>query len=214
MVFGSAASQKHLLFLLLFYISKWKSLSRVWLFLLYSSWNSPGENTRVGSLSLLQGIFPSQGSNPSLPHCRQILYQLSHKGSPFFFTKKFLFLLYFTLQYCIGFAIHWHESTTGVHAFPNMNPPPTGKSLFRIQFSSVAQSCLTLCDPMNCSTPGLPIHHQFPEFTQTHVHWVGDAIQPSHPLSSPSIYLQMLNQFCLPRVSPTWSWGIILFMHC
>ena len=55
-----------------------------------------------------------------------------------------------------------------------------------IQFSSVAQSCPTLCDPMNCSTPGLPIHHQLPEFTQTHVHRVSDAIQPSHPLSSPS----------------------------
>ena len=55
-----------------------------------------------------------------------------------------------------------------------------------IQFSSVAQSCLTLCDPMNCSMPGLPVHHQLPEFTQTHVHWVCDAIQPSHPLSSPS----------------------------
>ena len=55
-----------------------------------------------------------------------------------------------------------------------------------VQFSSVTQSCLTLCDPMNCSTPGLPVHHQLPEFTQTHVHWVGDAIQPSHPLSSPS----------------------------
>ena len=54
-----------------------------------------------------------------------------------------------------------------------------------VQFSSVAQSCLTLCDPMNCSTPGLPVHHQLPEFTQTHVHRVGDAIQPSHPLSSP-----------------------------
>ena len=54
------------------------------------------------------------------------------------------------------------------------------------QFSSVAQSCPTLCDPMNCSTPGLPVHHQHPEFTQTHVHRVGDAIQPSHPLSSPS----------------------------
>ena len=55
-----------------------------------------------------------------------------------------------------------------------------------VQFSSVTQSCPTLCDPMNCSTPGLPVHHQLPEFTQTHVHWVGDAIQPSHPLSSPS----------------------------
>ena len=53
-------------------------------------------------------------------------------------------------------------------------------------FSSVAQSCLTLCDPMNCSTPGLPVHHQPPEFTQTHVHQVSDAIQPSHPLSSSS----------------------------
>ena len=55
-----------------------------------------------------------------------------------------------------------------------------------VQFSSVTQSCLTLCDPMNFSTPGLPVHHQLPESTQTHIHWVGDAIQPSHPLSSPS----------------------------
>ena len=54
------------------------------------------------------------------------------------------------------------------------------------QFSSVTQPCPTLCDPMNRSTPGLPVHHQLPEFTQTHVHWVGNAIQPSHPLSSPS----------------------------
>ena len=56
----------------------------------------------------------------------------------------------------------------------------------KAQFSSVAQSCPTLCDPMNRSMPGLPVHHQLPEFTQTHVHRVGDAIQPSHPLSSPS----------------------------
>ena len=54
-----------------------------------------------------------------------------------------------------------------------------------VQFSSVAQSCPTLCHPMNRSTPGLPVHHQLPEFTQTHAHWVSDAIQPSHPLSSP-----------------------------
>ena len=51
---------------------------------------------------------------------------------------------------------------------------------------NVTQSCLTLCDPMNRSTPGLPVHHQLPEFTETHVHRVSDAIQPSHPLSSPS----------------------------
>ena len=55
-----------------------------------------------------------------------------------------------------------------------------------VQFSSVAQSCPTLCDPMNCSTPGLPVHHQLREFTQTHVHRFRDAIQPSHPLLSPS----------------------------
>ena len=61
------------------------------------------------------------------------------------------------------------------------------KSFFlTYQFSSVAQSCPTLCDPMNRSTPGLPVHHQLPEFTQTHVYWVSDAIQPSHPLWSPS----------------------------
>ena len=55
-----------------------------------------------------------------------------------------------------------------------------------VQFISVAQSCLTLCNPMDCSMPGLPIHHQLPEFTQTHIHQVVDAIQPSYPLSSPS----------------------------
>ena len=59
-------------------------------------------------------------------------------------------------------------------------------SLPKHQFSSVAQSCLTLCDPMNHSKPGFPVYHQLPEFTQTHVHQVSDAIQPSHPLWSPS----------------------------
>ena len=56
----------------------------------------------------------------------------------------------------------------------------------QLQFSSVPQSCLIHCDPMDCSIPGLPVHCQLLEFTQTHVHWVSDAIQPSHPLSSPS----------------------------
>ena len=55
-----------------------------------------------------------------------------------------------------------------------------------VQFSSVAQSCLTLCDPIDCSMPGFPVHHQLPELAQTHVHLVGDAIQPSHPLLAPS----------------------------
>ena len=57
--------------------------------------------------------------------------------------------------------------------------------MLSVQFSSVTQSCLSLCNLMDCSTPGLPVHHQLPEFTQTHVHQVSDAIQPSHPPSSP-----------------------------
>ena len=70
-------------------------------------------------------------------------------------------------------------------------------------FSSVAQSYPTLCDPMNCSTPGLPLHHQLPEFTQTNVHWVGDAIQPSHPLSSPSP----------PALNPSWHQGLFQWVN-
>ena len=99
-----------------------------------------------------------------------------------------------------------------------------------IQFSSVAQSCPTLCDPMNYSTPGLPVHHQLLEFTQTHVHWVGDAIQPSHPLSSPSpapstsqhqSLFQWVNsshavakvlEFQLQHQSFQWTPGLISFM--
>ena len=69
---------------------------------------------------------------------------------------------------------HWKEMSHQAKGRPS------------VQFSSVAQSCPTLCDPMNRSTPGLPVHHQLLEFTQTHVHQVGDATQPSHPLSSPS----------------------------
>ena len=72
--------------------------------------------------------------------------------------------------------------------FPSLSFSHCHSGLFPIlvQFSSVSPSCLTLCDPMNRSTPGLPVHHQLPEFTQTQVHLVSDAIQPSHPLSSPS----------------------------
>ena len=78
-----------------------------------------------------------------------------------------------------------------------------------VQFSSAAQSCRTLCDPMNRSMPGLPVHHQLPEFTQTHVHRVSDAIQPSHPLSfpsptapSPSQHQSLFNESTLPMRWP------------
>ena len=66
------------------------------------------------------------------------------------------------------------------------NSPITGIYVQHTQFSSVAQLCPALCNPMDCSTPGFPVHHHLPEIAQTHVHQVGDAIQPFHPLSSPS----------------------------
>ena len=68
------------------------------------------------------------------------------------------------------------------------------KGNFEYQFSSVAQSCLTLCEPMDCSTPGFPVHHWLPELAQTHVHGAGDAIWPSHPLLSPSLPALNLSQ--------------------
>jgi len=76
-----------------------------------------------------------------------------------------------------------------------------------VQFSSVAQSCPTLCDPINCSTPGLPVHHQLPEFTQTHVHRVSDAIQPSHPLSSPFPPTPNPSQHQSFPMSQLFTWG-------
>ena len=78
---------------------------------------------------------------------------------------------------------------------------------FLVQFSSVAQLCPTLCNLMNRSTPGLPVHHQLPEFTQTHVHWVGDAIQPSHPLLSPSPPAPNTSQHQSFPMSQLFTWG-------
>ena len=86
------------------------------------------------------------------------------------FTKFFVFLLHVTVL---------HEEESRLPLADILAKPES------VQFSSVAQSCPTLCDPTNRSTPGLPVHHQLPEFTQTHVHRVSDAIQPSHSLSSP-----------------------------
>ena len=81
----------------------------------------------------------------------------------------------------------YSNSTKPWPSICKLNDTPRGAKPVPVQFSSVAQSCPTLCDPMNCSMSGFPLHHQLPEITQTHVHWVGDAIQPSHPLSSPSL---------------------------
>ena len=84
------------------------------------------------------------------------------------------------------FALSHRVQKTVLYICVSFAVSHTGLSFSSVQFSSVAQSCPTLCDPMNRNTPGLPVHHQLLEFTQTHIHWVSDAFQPSHPLSSPS----------------------------
>ena len=158
----------------------------------------------MSSRSLLQGTFPTQGSNPGLLHCRRILHQLSHQGSPTGEGVPHSCILSpcFSNSYAeyIMRNAGLEEAQAGIKiAGRNINNLRYAddttlkaenieelKSLLKVQFSAVTQSCPTLCDPMNRSTPGLPVHHQLLEFTQTHVHRVGDAIQPSHPLSSPS----------------------------
>ena len=116
---------------------------------LLSPWDSPGENTGVGSYSLLQGVFLTHGWNLGVLHSRWI--------------------------------------------FPHQ---PPGKPFCKACFCrSVAQSCLMLCRPMHCITPGFSVLHYLPEFSQTHVHWLGDAIQPSHPLLPPSLPALYLSQY-------------------
>ena len=126
---------------------------------------------------LQQCYFMSKGTN---------LRSLSSKAA--WTTKKFLdstHKLYHTVIYLSLTSFNWRNILQVIHvcySFLWLISIP----LRYIHISSVAQSCLTLSDPMNCSTPGLPVHHQLPESTQTHVHWVGDAIWPSHALSTPS----------------------------
>ena len=125
-------------------------------------WISLGKNANVGCHSLLRWIFLTQGLDFGLLHYRQILYQLSYQVSP------------------LNTELHINNPS------PSLEPICLWANILSIQFSSVTQSCPTLCNSMNHRTPGLPVHHQLPEFTQTHVYQVSDAIRPSHPLSSPS----------------------------
>ena len=119
-------------------------------------WDSPGKNTGVGCHFLLQCVKVKSESEVT--------------------------------QSCLTLSDPMDCSLPGssVHGIFPGKSTGVGCHCLLHQFSSAAQSCPTLCDPVNCSTPGLPVHHQLPEFTQTHVHRVGDAIKPSHPLSSPS----------------------------
>ena len=112
--------------------------------------------------AVLQGVFLTQGSNPGLLHCRRILYQLSYQVSP------------------LNTELHINNPS------PSLEPICLWANILSIQFSSVTQSCPTLCNSMNHRTPGLPVHHHLPKFSQTHIHRVSDAIQPPHPLLSPS----------------------------
>ena len=117
-------------------------------------------------------------------------------------------ILYITLLFFGFLLIFWNYKLFQVYSLLSLSQSCNQLVLQRtilpfIQFSSVAQSCLTLCNPMDCSTPGLPVHHQLTEFTQTHVHRASDAIQTSHPLSSPSppAFNLFQHQGLLQRVS-------------
>ena len=120
---------------------------------------------------------------------RRILYHWTTRKSQ---TYLVLYVSYVSIKLEKNFKLKrnlnskWYVQT--VHRKGNMNG-------FSVQFSPVTQSCPTLCDPMDCSMPGLPVNHQLPEFTETHVHWVGDAIQPSHPLLSLSPPAFNLSQY-------------------
>ena len=115
---------------------------------------------------------------------KQILYCMHHLGSP---TKPLLAsklicpIAIPLLWLCLSRSYSQRQTIILRELFK-----PIETVFSSVQFSSITQSCPTLCNPMNHSMPGLPVHHQLPEFTQTHVHRVGDAIQPSHPLLSPS----------------------------
>ena len=138
-----------------------------------------------GLPSLSIGDLPDPGIEPASPALAGGFFTTEPPGKPWRGGISAKWLTGFTSSYGRQLHGNWvnklHESTyfQQVHR----------QAFFILvwyQIRSVAQSCPTLCDPMNRSTPGLPVHHQLPEFTETHVHRVSDAIQPSHPLSSPS----------------------------
>ena len=98
-------------------------------------------------------------------------------------TPELIFSSHISIQKCLMWSLILQPEILNENNKQNLFPI---ECISSVQFNSVTQSCLALCDPRDCSMPGLPVHHQLPEFTQTHVHWVRDAIQTSHPLSSPS----------------------------
>ena len=125
------------------------------------------KNTGVGFHSLLQGVFPTQGSNSGFLHCQTDSLLSEPPGKPH-----------------VGEWIHVH---VWLSPFPHFPPETITTSVISYQsVSSVTQSCPTLCNPVECSTPGFPVHHQLPELAQTYVLRVSDAIPTIYLLSSPS----------------------------
>ena len=127
--------------------------------------------------ALLHSVPPAlqqAAANPHLP--RRLLDTHGQVG---------VSLLWGLYSFLLGPCVHKLLFVPSKSLFPQ-SCVSSGSSIRSDQIRSVAQLCPTLCDPMNRSTPGVPVHHQLPEFTQTHVHQVSDAFQPSHPLSSPS----------------------------
>ena len=193
--------------------------------------DSPGQNTRVGCHAFLQGIFPTQGSNSGLLHCRWILYRLNHQGIPrilewvpypfsrrtsrprnwtgsFPNCKQILYQLSYLgnpsiiwifwinkslLPREVGLMIQISTVLSSCPFHLNLLCDTTANTYFMYMWwfnpfkvSSVSQLCPTLCCPTDWSTPGFLVFPQLLELAQAHVHRVGDALQPSHPLSSPS----------------------------
>ena len=167
-------------------IKNWELLHQAQTSWLSANWESflrQGNRGRTGDMVWCQ----LQGGNAALLRWRwsslgsQRMSRLITKRSVFTVTWSWVFVCFLT---CFFFSLknHIRPRKEGINSFVGLRLRP-GKFG---QFSSVTQSCPTICNSVDCSTPGLPVHHKLPEFTQTHVHWVDDAIWPSHPLPSPS----------------------------
>ena len=158
-----------------------------------SQWCHPNISSSVTPFSSCPQSFPASGSFPMSQLFTSGGQRIGALASVFAMNIQGLFPLGLTGLISLQSKGLWRVFSSTIvqkHQF------------FSVQFSSFAQSCLTLCDPMDYSMPGLPVHYQLPEFTQTHVHWVGDAMQPSHPLLSPTSHASIFHSV---RVFPM-SW--------
>ena len=165
-------------------------------------WHIGGKKKKKNNLDNLEFDFDcSLFQLESLQHYKNLVCELHHKVTcqkPLTYAQKGGKSRIYSLINCLLLYVQLKDANVISEALPfrNLQHKKHIWKMALVQFSSVqfSQSCPTLCDPMNCSTPGLPVHHQLPELTQTHVHRVGNVIQPSHPLSSPSPPASNLSQ--------------------